>query len=206
MKKILFLLLFLAVFSSCTTTKTIYFTKSDKECDTAESGCFYVKENYEDEWLPFKDSIFDFHYQEGYTYKLEIKTKEKDPTFYQLKKIIYKELKPADQQDIPGNWKVTELTGTDTIGKYPTMFVDLENQKISGNAGCNRYSASFSIQDNKIHIKNTFSTKRYCSHMAIEEQFFELLKKVALFDIINKNLVFFSANGKKLISCSRTDE
>ena len=103
---------------------------------------------------------------------------------------------------LSGNWEVTSMEGIDSISKKPTFIFDTENQKISGNAGCNRYGASYVQKDSLVTFTPGFATKMYCGNMPVEKVFFENLEKVVSFKIENEELLFFSSDGLNVMRSS----
>ena len=209
-KAILFLLLPLFL-SSCGTNKIIYVADTLTDCEgDADKKCFQVKENKEDEWTLLSQPIEGFDYKEGFTSKIEIDViKIKNPPVhssslkYKLVKIIYQEKIESVQHDLSlkGKWKVSKLVGIDSLIKSPTLNIDLEAKKISGNAGCNNYGASFTIDKEQLKFETPFATKMYCTNMKIEKTFFECLQNTSYYQIENGKLKLFSSENKKLLEC-----
>ena len=101
-----------------------------------------------------------------------------------------------------GKWKVSKLVGIDSLSKSPTLNIDLSTKKISGNAGCNNYGASFSIDKDQIKFETPFATKMYCTNMPIEKAFFECLQNASSYQIENGKLKLFSPENKELLECN----
>ena len=209
MSKIVSLLVLAVLITSCDEKKTIYVGPNLVNCEVVGNRkCMQVKENKGDEWQLFYDHIEGFDYEEGFTYKLEVKvSKIENPPAdgnsleYKLIKVIYQEPsieKIAIEPSLLGQWKVDKINGLDSLPKQPTLtFAD---GKVSGNAGCNRYSASYNTAENAITIGIAMTTKMYCSHMDIEKAFFDCLQKIKSFEIKDNRLYFYSENNEQLIS------
>ena len=210
-KAILFLLLPIFL-NSCGTNKIIYIADSLTDCEgVAGQKCLQVKENKEDEWTLLSQPIEGFDYIEGFTYKIEVDViKIKNPPVhssslkYKLIKIIYQGKSETVQPNLSltGKWKVSKLIGIDSIPKSPTLVVDLDAKKISGNAGCNNYGVSFTINENQIKFETPFSTKMYCTNMHIEKAFFDCLQKTSSYQMENGKLILFSSENEKLLECN----
>lgn len=112
----------------------------------------------------------------------------------------------AVQVELKGTWKVIHIQGIDSLSKKPTLTFDTENKRVNGNAGCNRYNATYTIKDSLITFGPALSTKMYCNNMNIEKQFLGLLKKVSYFKFENFNLVFLSTTSEKLLKLSAIEE
>ncbi len=216
MNKIMLLLLLPIFLSSCGANKIIYIADALTDCEgDAGQKCLQVKANKEDEWSLLSQPIEGFDYKEGFTSKIEVDVvKIKNPPVhssslkYKLVKIIYQEKSESVQQDLSlkGTWKVSKLFGIDSLLKSPTLTIDLYAKKISGNAGCNNYGASFSIDKEQIKIETPFATKMYCTHMHIEKAFFDCLQNTYSYKIEDGMLKLFSSENKELLACYSTSD
>ncbi|HFS68176.1 MAG TPA: META domain-containing protein [Flavobacteriia bacterium] len=75
----------------------------------------------------------------------------------------------------------------------------MENKKIGGFAGCNRYDVDYTLKDDFLKLGNPLATKMYCANMNIEKKFFENLAKVKHIKIENQKLFFLDASNTVLI-------
>ncbi len=215
MSKIIPFLLVTFLLNSCSTKKMIYVADTFADCaDATKQKCLNIKENKADDWIVIHNTIEGFEYKEGYTHKIEVEiTKVKNPPVdgnnlkYTLAKIIYQEKSKtvAKMQNIDGDWKVSKLVGVDSLHISPTLKINLDTQKIAGNAGCNSFGATFFIDGEKLTFKNPVKTKMYCSNMNIENAFFECLAKTASYQTLNNELILYTEDGKKLLSCSKAE-
>jgi heat shock protein HslJ len=123
---------------------------------------------------------------------------------YKLVKIIYQEQSKVALQtkSLHGNWKVSKMMGIDSLAKSPTLIIDTESNKVSGNAGCNKYGASYTIDGNIINFETPFATKMYCTNMKIEDAFFDCLSKAVYYKLDNENLQLFSKENELLLTCN----
>ena len=98
MKKLLFLLILLPLFSACKEQRIVYIAAHKAACQgEAPQQCLLVKEKPESDWTNFYDTIEGFTHEDGYEYKLEVEiTKIENPPAdgsslkYTLKKILSK--------------------------------------------------------------------------------------------------------------------
>lgn len=81
------------------------------------------------------------------------------------------------------HWELIELGGTKIDNNSETLrtpelhFISEEN-RISGNAGCNQYSGMYEIKsENGISFVEIASTKMACNQMEIENKFFNALER-----------------------------
>lgn len=207
---LLLLLTFLLI--SCGTNKIIYVADTYTDCESdAGKKCMQVKENKEDEWTLLSQPIEGFDYKQGFTSKIEVNViKIKNPPVhsssikYKLVKIIYQEKSKTTMQklSLKGKWRVSKLIGIDSMSKSPTINIDLEAKKMSGNAGCNNYGGSFQIEGKELKFETPFATKMYCSNMKIEKAFFECLQNTSYYQIENGTLKLFSSENQELLECN----
>ncbi len=105
-----------------------------------------------------------------------------------------------------GNWKVSKLVGIDSLSKSPTLIIDVNAKKISGNAGCNSYGTAFSIEEDQIKFETPLATKMFCTNMNIEKAFFNCLKNTSNYKFVDGNLTFYDKEGIEQITCAKTEE
>lgn len=94
-------------------------------------------------------------------------------------------------------WKLNriqniDLTQTEVINNQPTLNFNLEEFRLYGFGGCNRYTGSYLIgEDNRIEFSRIVSTKMACPEMDIEQTFYKQLENVTIYEV--------DQNGKILI-------
>jgi len=211
MSRMIALLLLLTLTTSCDENRIIYVAGSLANCEgNASKKCLQVKENKEDEWMPLNQDIEGLEYKEGVTHKIEVNRKKtKNPSTngsqlrYKLIRILYQEKTETTTQPIrfEGKWQVSEIVGIDSLSKSPTLTIDNGSKKISGNAGCNNYSGSFSIDKDEITFQKAFATKRYCTNMNIEHAFFNCLQNSHYYKLIDGKLKIYDKDGSELFTC-----
>ncbi|MDY8135286.1 DUF4377 domain-containing protein [Aquimarina sp. 2201CG5-10] len=106
MKKIVALIFLIALTLSCKEKKRIYVASYTQECEGASpQTCLLIKENMDQEWQLFYDTIEGFTYETGYEYQLEVTiTPVKNPAAdasslqYTLIKVLSKEKDQSSSQ------------------------------------------------------------------------------------------------------------
>lgn len=215
MSKFISLLLLVVFVSSCDEKKTIYVAPFLASCDeNSEKKCLLIKESVNDEWKQFSGAIEGFDYKEGYTYKVEVNiSKVKKPAAdgtdlkYKLEKLIYQEPTTTKNElaEIPsGTWKVEVIPGLDSLAVQPTL--TFKDGKVSGNAGCNNYSSSFTTNGDSISFGLAMATKMYCTNMSVEKAFFECLQKAKSYTLNKGNLVIYDDAKNQLLSCQTVED
>jgi len=105
------------------------------------------------------------------------------------------------------NWTLQSLMDNTGIliparsGTEVTAMFDREG-RMSGNAGCNWYSAGYQARDYSINITGTASTKMFCHGPGIMEQesaFLADLSKASSFRFSGSSLKFYDASGKTVL-------
>ncbi len=86
--------------------------------------------------------------------------------------------------------------------------VFLENYHLNGFSGCNAFSASYKLRDNKLLIQSIRSTRKYCqSHgdivMHTESLFLRLLESVDSYSINQNTLVMRNNRGQTILLFNR---
>lgn len=95
-----------------------------------------------------------------------------------------------------GNWEVVELDGKKVrLEVKPTMIIDIEARKLSGNSGCNIMNGEIEFDNttlnNGIRFTGVASTRRMCTPaaMEVEDKMLELLNNINAFRILDNNRV-----------------
>lgn len=105
------------------------------------------------------------------------------------------------------NWTLESLmnnTGMLVTTQSGTEVSALFNRegRMSGNAGCNQYSAAYQTQDYSINISGTSSTKMFCPGPGVMEQesaFLSDLSKVSSFRVSESALKLYDSAGKTVL-------
>ena len=95
-------------------------------------------------------------------------------------------------------WQLRSLEGQPVaLGKrQPTLNFSNLNGRVAGNAGCNRYSAAFTLAgDGNIDIPRPVATKMACPELDTEQAFFEALEGTSTYEFAGEMLVFRDAAG-----------
>jgi heat shock protein HslJ len=108
--------------------------------------------------------------------------------------LIFTKDKPLSITDLSGTWTLTSLEGalanTLFTGTLPTVIFDTVESRITGNAGCNRYNAPFTLVGNTLTVKNAIATRRACESMNGESKFLRLMSGVITVELDGNHLIF----------------
>lgn len=101
-------------------------------------------------------------------------------------------------------YELTTIEGKDVREMNLALRIDPENNRISGESGCNNYQFNYQLEETNLDLGYGVATKMYCQEtMDIENAFFGAAKKVKHFKIGEEMIVFFDENGYRLIEAKR---
>jgi heat shock protein HslJ len=216
MSRLFTFILVVLLTTSCDKNKIIYVADTLVDCmDTASEKCLQIKENEEDEWTLLNQPIEDFNHKEGVIQKIEVNIKKiKNPPadspafkykFVRLiNEVVVVPFSLIMDQSYEGKWQVNTMIGIDSLDKHPTLI--FKDGKVSGNAGCNNYGGTFSVNGVNIKFEKTFATKMYCTNMKIEKGFFNCLSQIKTYKLTGSQLSFYDKANSELMSCSLMEE
>ena len=87
----------------------------------------------------------------------------------------------------------------------PTLELRLNENRVLGLAGCNRYSGSFSLEGDKMIFGYMLSTMMACPSMSLESQFLKLLNEKTLPYKLEKG-VLYVGTGENLMTFKRGEK
>jgi heat shock protein HslJ len=100
---------------------------------------------------------------------------------------------------LPGSaWEVTSLADEDPLDDHPITFEFDAEGNIAGDASCNRFGGTCTIEGNTIKIGPLRSTRRACEPeiMQQEQKFLALLSTVSAWSIEDDELVLTAPEGE----------
>ncbi len=109
--------------------------------------------------------------------------------------------------DIRGEWRIVSVFGEKmpVMEEVPAVNFDIENNRLSAYAGCNRLSAGFEPgEKNTLNVGQVMSTRMACPDMTTEQNVTTALVQVKSFGVdLNGHLLLFSAGGQKVMELMR---
>ena len=110
------------------------------------------------------------------------------------------------EEMLDGNYRVTEIEGDPaTLEDIIFSFSSIGNT-VSGNTGCNQFSAHYSQQGNNLEFSTPMNTRKYCEgRMEVEIQILNSLEKASRLDRNGKEIVVYSGNDVPLITLTKID-
>lgn len=98
-------------------------------------------------------------------------------------------LKQIKSKNIPTNENLIQ----------PFIEFDIENNRISGNAGCNGFSSSFELHNDQIAFKEILLTRMFCQDLTLEQNFVHSLNEVNRFEVEGKELKFYKNDFLEMV-------
>lgn len=90
------------------------------------------------------------------------------------------------------------------LGELPNLEIQLNENKIMGFGGCNRYFADIEkVNDKELLFKAIASTKKFCQNVP-EDIFLKLLQETNTYKLDGLNLIFLKDN-KELLRFKKVD-
>ena len=115
-------------------------------------------------------------------------------------------VKPMQLENSNG-WKLERLVNAKgesvTISPDTKITLFFQDQRISGFAGCNRYSCSYKINEDQLELSPIITTRKYCNTpenvMQTEMGFITALGNVVRYSLKNEALTLFNADDKPVV-------
>jgi len=114
----------------------------------------------------------------------------------------------VEQQFVEENkWELISFNGQSPkdvgfVRTIPALIINMAENKIGGNAGCNSFGGAVMVEGNTISFDKIFSTKMYCEGVP-EHEFFQMLEQPLQFEIDN-NVLKLEQEGKILLEFKKT--
>ena len=104
----------------------------------------------------------------------------------------------SDDNLVEKYWKLTELYGepvnTTEGGREAHIIFNKEENRITGNSGCNTFNGSFTLKPgNRISFSKTMSTMMMCANMETEMKMYQVLEAADNYTINGDKLVLNKA-------------
>lgn len=111
--------------------------------------------------------------------------------------------KGIDTSLLMGEWKLESIADGDVKALFadqiPTIKFDLAESRFGGNAGCNRYNATYKIEGTTITVGPVISTRMACRNMEGESKFTQIITGESTLEA-TLNKISFSKEGKVILT------
>jgi len=165
------------------------------------------------EWKPFYDNIEGFEFEEGYMKKIKVKKKvldgDKVPADgssieYKMTSELEKVLDPRTL--LNGSWEVSTFFGDGLNPSSPitTIAFDLNEMRVSGFGGCNKYSGPIkALTDDRLQLGNVMSTRMACEGPHLESIFFKTMGKVRTYSLKGDVMTWYDEAGREMLTLTK---
>lgn len=111
------------------------------------------------------------------------------------------------EEILEGDYRVTEIQGNQSLPQDIIFNFSPVGNSISGNTGCNRFSANYNQQGNNLEFSTPMNTRKYCKgKMEVEKQILSSLEKASRLDRDGKEIVVYSNNDRPLMTLIKIDQ
>lgn len=113
----------------------------------------------------------------------------------------------ADKSELIGSWTVEFIDERPVIDRSPAFIQFAEENKVSGNSSCNRFTGSYVFSETQLSFGQAASTRMACPQalMEQEQRFLDGLSRVAQAKLENGMLELTDADGVLVFKASRRE-
>ncbi|MCD7973121.1 MAG: META domain-containing protein [Candidatus Azobacteroides sp.] len=120
--------------------------------------------------------------------------------------LVFSRAQGLSTNDLSGTWELETMEGRstdlDSFQHTPTLEFNFSDGRISGNAGCNQFNASFTLNNNTLDVQPLATTRMACDKMEGENKFSGLLAGRSTIDFEN-NLLILRRNNNMIMTFKR---
>jgi heat shock protein HslJ len=183
--------------------------------DGTPGACLRVTDAEGDSWITHQEEIEGFSYEPGFAYELLVEEASQAaqiesaaPPRLKLVRVLSKEESgaareaPRDDLGRP-SWILSAVepsghSAADWAASRITAQFDVWGGRLSGNAGCNNYSAGLRVAGDRMEITNPVSTRKACPSetvMALEREYLERIARATAFVVRDDGLELSLSDG-----------
>lgn len=167
-------------------------------------------------WQNFYAPIAGFTYEEGYLKKIEVATKvlDKNTVPADASSIQYTLVKEIDKQQddralLKGDWTLVKINNhpINRMVAIPTLTVQVNKMMLSGNDGCNAYSANIKqLSTDSISLKPIIATMKACIQPNMASEYYAALQSAVAFKVDSNTLQIIDNNNQIVLTFLRTEK
>ena len=176
--------------------------------DGTPGSCLRVTDAAGDSWITHRDEIEGFTYEPGFAYELLVEEASQvaeieaaTPPRLKLIRVVSKQQSGepgrALDDDLGGHrWVLSAIepsghSATDWAASQISAQFDVWGGRLSGNAGCNNYSAALAVSGDQMQVSPPAATRKACPSTTVMELEQEYLQRIA-------NASAFTVTGDRL--------
>jgi heat shock protein HslJ len=183
--------------------------------DGTPGSCLRVTDAEGDTWITRPDEIEGFTYEPGFAYELLVEepsqVAEMEAASSPRLKLIQVLSKQASGEpgrvldaDLGGSrWVLSAIepsghSASDWAASNITAQFDVWGGRLSGNAGCNNYSAALAVSGDSMQVSPPAATRRACPSetvMALEQEYLERIARASAFTVTRDRLQLSLSDG-----------
>jgi heat shock protein HslJ len=108
---------------------------------------------------------------------------------------------------LDGNYRVIAIPGHESLPRDIVFNFNPMASKLSGNTGCNDFSAHYNQQGNNLEFSTPMNTRKYCKgKMEVERQIMSSFEKVSKLDHNGNEFVIYSINDVPLMTLTKIEQ
>lgn len=110
------------------------------------------------------------------------------------------------EENLDGDYRVTGVKGDQILPDDIVFNFDSLGNTVSGNTGCNNFSAHYNQQGRNLEFSTPMNTRKYCEgKMDVEMQILSSLERASRLHRTGKEIVIFSSNDQPLMTLTKID-
>lgn len=180
-------------------TETLVVANEKVSCRSfAIQRCLQVRGEEDTRWQMLRTKIENFEFVPGYTYVLKVKLTPKSKNQYRLKEIVSRikaiGVRPSETLE-SGVWQLKRLRGRSVQKSNLSLEFDGYKNRAFGMGSCNRFFSNYERNKNNLKFNQLGSTKKLCQNqMRLESAYFDNLRRVTKYNIIQNKLFLYAGN------------
>ena len=106
------------------------------------------------------------------------------------------------QAPLVGTWVATRMNGRPVVAGAPLIMTFGEGTRVTGNASCNNFSGSYTVEGSKLTFGGTIATRKACENAVLKQEtaFLAVLGAVERFEVgRDKSLVLRTGDKRDLV-------
>jgi heat shock protein HslJ len=183
--------------------------------DGTPGACLRVTDAEGDSWITHLDEIEGFTYEPGFAYELLVEEPSQvaemeaaTPPRLRLIQVLSKQASGEPSRTLDANlggsrWVLSAIepsghSASDWAASGITAQFDVWGGRLSGNGGCNNYSAALEVSGDRMQVSPPASTRRACPSqnvMKLEQEYLERIAKASAFAVTDDRLQLSLSDG-----------
>jgi len=103
-----------------------------------------------------------------------------------------------------GKYDIVSINGEEIDDKAQVdINFNTEASRVTGSAGCNKYTASYTVENGMLEVKQAAVTKMSCMFMSIETQFLKALSQVKSYKYKEDMILLLDENKNVILKVKK---